>query len=195
MVSLRPCTSLNLGTVLLGRSWSTGHNADSGSGGCSTHHDLRVTAYGWCQKGDVSGRWCASGRFRFQLPDLVELCNKSCHLAIFAGHPSVSEGMSDSNDLFNLADVHVTMVDIVTNSGDGGNNGTVSGGVIGEWNCCLHPAECLNGGTSTWNHWYRGCDVSWLESLSSLGVGSLGCGKSLSLMQMKVVGVEFCTHS
>ena len=36
---------------------------------------------------------------------------------------------------------------------------------------------------------------SWFESLSLLGVGSLGCGKSLSLMQMKVVRVWFCMCS
>ena len=34
---------------------------------------------------------------------------------------------------------------------------------------------------------------SWSDSLSSLGVGSSGCGKSLSWTRMKVVGVGFCT--
>ena len=36
---------------------------------------------------------------------------------------------------------------------------------------------------------------SWLESLSSLGVGSSGCGKLLSLTWKNVVGVGFCTRS
>ena len=36
---------------------------------------------------------------------------------------------------------------------------------------------------------------SWSESLSSLGVGLLGCGKLLSWMQTKVAGMVFCTHS
>ena len=36
---------------------------------------------------------------------------------------------------------------------------------------------------------------SWSESLSSLGVGLSGCGKSLSRMQTKEVGVGFCTRS
>ena len=36
---------------------------------------------------------------------------------------------------------------------------------------------------------------SWSESLNSLGVGLLGCGKLLSQTQMKVAGVAFCTRS
>ena len=36
---------------------------------------------------------------------------------------------------------------------------------------------------------------SWSELLSSLGVGLSGCGKSSSLMRMKLAGVEFCMRS
>ena len=36
---------------------------------------------------------------------------------------------------------------------------------------------------------------SWSESLSSLGVGSSGCGKSLSRTWTKLVGAGFCTRS
>ena len=44
----------------------------------------------------------------------------------------VLEGATDSNDLFNLFDVRVAMVDCVMHSSDGGENGLVSGDVIGE---------------------------------------------------------------
>ena len=152
MVSLRPCTLLTLGMMLLGWSQSAGHSADSGSEGCGTCRDLQVVVYGRCWKGEVSGSRCMSGSFRFQSSDLVELCNKSCCFIIFAGRPSVSQGASDSDDLFNLADVHVTTVDVVTDSGDGRNNSSVGGGVIGEGDGCLHPTEwCLNGGFTMWN--------------------------------------------
>ena len=68
--------------------------------------------------------------------------------------------MSNLNDLFNLANVHVTTVDVVTDPGDGGDDGLVGGRVVGEGDCCLHPAQwCLNWGTSTWNCWYGGHDV------------------------------------
>ena len=40
-----------------------------------------------------------------------------------------------------------------------------------------------------------GGTFSWSELLSSLGVGSLGCGKLLSQMWTKVAGVAFCTCS
>ena len=48
----------------------------------------------------------------------------------------------------------------------------------------LHGTADMGGGT-----------FSWSELLSSLGVGSLGCGKSLSQMQMKVAGIAFCTRN
>ena len=44
----------------------------------------------------------------------------------------------------------------------------------------LRETACMGGAT-----------FSWSESLSSLGVGSSGCRKSVSLMRMKVVGVVF----
>ena len=48
----------------------------------------------------------------------------------------------------------------------------------------LRETACMGGAT-----------FSWSESLSSLGVGSSGCGKLLSLMRMKVAGVAFCMHN
>ena len=53
--SMRPHTPLSLGSALLGWSRSTGHSADSGTGGQGTGCDLCVAWYGWCRKGDVSG--------------------------------------------------------------------------------------------------------------------------------------------
>ena len=97
-----------------------------------------------------------SGRFRFQSLDLAELCNKSCHFVIFAGHPLVLEGATNHNNLFNLGDICVTTVDAVTNSSDGGEEGMVGAGVICEWDRCLRPTErlCLYRGMSTWNGRY-----------------------------------------
>ena len=152
---------------------------DSCSGGCGTCHDLQVVRYDRCQKGDVSGRWCVRGRqLRFQLLDQVKLCNKGCCFIIFTGHPPVSEGMSDSNDLFDLADVHVTTVNIVVNSGNGGDDGLVDGGVVGEWDSLLHSAEwcmdSLNWGTSTWNCWYGGCNIFLIGVIELTGGGLVG---------------------
>ena len=67
---------------------------------------------------------------RFQSLNLVQLCDE-CHcFIIFAGRPSVSEGASDADDLFNLADVRVTMVDGVTHSSDGSEDSLIGGGVV-----------------------------------------------------------------
>ena len=57
VVSLRPCTLLTSGSVLLGQSRSAGHSADSGMGGRGTGRNLRLARYGRCWKGDASGRW------------------------------------------------------------------------------------------------------------------------------------------
>ena len=59
------------------------------------------------------------------------ICNK----------PSVSEGTSDPNDRFNLPSVRVATVDVVMHSSDGSQEGLVGGGVICEWDGCLHSSE------------------------------------------------------
>ena len=44
------------------------------------------------------------------------------------------EVAADSNNLFNLFDIHVATVDVVTYSGDGGKKGLVSGNIVCEGN-------------------------------------------------------------
>ena len=69
----------------------------------------------------------------------------------------MSEGTSDADDFFNLADVRLTVVDSITHSGDGGEDGLVGGGVVCKRDGCLSSSErCTNGGTTTWNFWYGG---------------------------------------
>ena len=63
---------------------------------------------------------------------MVELRNESRCFFILAGRSSVSEGPSDANDLFDFPDVHFAMVDIVTYSCDGCQEGLVGGGVVSE---------------------------------------------------------------
>ena len=69
-------------------------------------------------------------RSRFQLSNLVQLCDECCSFFIFAGRSSVSEGASDANDLFDLADVRVAVVDGVAYSGNSGEYCLVGGGVV-----------------------------------------------------------------
>ena len=96
-------------------------------------------------------------RSRFQLPNLVQLCDECCSFVIFAGRPSVTEGASDSDDLFNLADVRIAMVDGITYSGDGGEDRLIGGGVVRNGDGCLGSSKwCVNGGTTTWNFLYGG---------------------------------------
>ena len=45
----------------------------------------------------------------------------------------MSKSSADSDDLFNLLDVRVTTVDVVTHSSDGGQEGLVGGDVVSEW--------------------------------------------------------------
>ena len=146
--------------TLLGRRRSAGHCADSGTGGCGTHRDLRVSQNGRCRKGDVSGCRCFRGsrlRSRFQSLDLVQLRDECRSFVIFAGRPSVSEGASNADDLFNLADICVATVDSVTHSGDGDEDCLVGCGVVCKGNGCLGSSErCANGGTRTWNCLYGG---------------------------------------
>ena len=129
-------------------------------GGCGTHRDLQVSRNGRCRKGDVSGCWCLRGsrlRSRFQSSNLVQLCNECCSFVIFAGRPLVSEGASNADDLFNLADVSVAMVDGVTHSSDGGEDGLIGGGVVCEGDGCLGSPEWrMNGWTRMWNCLYGG---------------------------------------
>ena len=87
----------------------------------------------------------------------MQLCDECSSFVIFAGHPSVMEGASDSDDLFNLADVRVTVVDGITYSGDGGENHLIGGGVVRDGDGCLGSSKWhVNGGTTTWNFLYGG---------------------------------------
>ena len=64
------------------------------------------------------------------------------------------EGATDSNDLFDLLDVRVATVDVVTYSGNGGKEGLVGGSVVSKWDGVSGSAKrrwCLNGGIRTWN--------------------------------------------
>ena len=68
----------------------------------------------------------------------------------------MSEGATDSNDLFNLLDVRFTTVNVVTHPSDGSKEGLVCGDIVGEWDRVSGPAEwwwCLNGGIRAWNCW------------------------------------------
>ena len=160
MTRLRPCTPRSAGMTLLGWRRSAGHCVDSGTGGCGTHRDLRVSLNGRCRNGDARGSWCLRGsrlRYRFQSSNLVQLCNEGCSFVIFAGCPLVSEGASNSDDLFNLADVRLAVVDGVAYSGNGGEDCLIGGRVICERDGRLSSSKwCTNGGTTTWNFWYGG---------------------------------------
>ena len=129
-------------------------------GGCGTRRDLRVSLSGRCRNGDVSGCMCLRGsrlRSRFQSSDLVQLCDKCRSFVIYAGRPSVSEGASNANDLFDLANVRVATVDGITHSGDGGEDCLVSSGVVCDRDGCLGSSKWrMNGGTTTWNFLYGG---------------------------------------
>ena len=90
-------------------------------------------------------------------PERDKLRDECCSFVIFAGRPSVSEGASDADDLFDLADVHFAMVDGIMHSGDGGEDGLVGGSVVCKGDGCLNPSKwCAKGGTTTWNFWYGG---------------------------------------
>ena len=96
-------------------------------------------------------------RSRFQSSNLVQLCDECRSFIIFAGRPSVTEGASDSDDLFNLADVCVAAVDGITHSGDGGEDCLIGDGIICDGDGCLGSSKrCVNGGTTTWNFLYGG---------------------------------------
>ena len=64
----------------------------------------------------------------------------------------MTEGSTNSNDLFNLLDVHVATVNIVTHSSDGGKKGLIGGDIVSEGDGVSGAAErwwCLNGGIRT----------------------------------------------
>ena len=68
----------------------------------------------------------------------------------------MSEGSTDSNDLFNLFDIRVATVDVITHSSDGGKKGLVGGDIVSEGDGMSGAAErrwCLNGGIRSWNCW------------------------------------------
>ena len=88
------------------------------------------------------------------------------------------EGVTDLNDLFNLFDVHVAVVDCVAQSGDGGKDGLVGGGVVGELDRVSCSAEwwwCLNGGIRTWNCWW---DVFLVGVVKFFGSGFVWMGEA-----------------
>ena len=49
----------------------------------------------------------------------------------------MTEGTGNSDDIFDISDVLFTVVDSVADSGDGGNNGSVSANIICEGNCLM----------------------------------------------------------
>ena len=84
----------------------------------------------------------------------------------------MSEGVSDLNDLFDLPDVCVATVDVVSYSGDGSEECLVGIGVISEGDGCLcSPKWCANGGITTWNSLYGGCDVFLVRVIELTGGG------------------------
>ena len=112
-------------------------------------------------------------------------------------------GSSDSDDLFNVTDIFFTVVNSVTDSGHGRDNGVVSVEVVCEGNCHTHSAKWLNRGIMTWNFWYRGCYVFLIRSsLSSLLEGLSGWGKviptsllALSVETWTMCRVQFCMQN
>ena len=82
----------------------------------------------------------------------------------------MSEGTSDADDLFNLADICVAVVDGIMYSGDGSENGLVGGSVVCKGDGCLSSPEwCSNGGTRTWNGWYGGRHVFLVKVIELAG--------------------------
>ena len=77
----------------------------------------------------------------------MQPCDEIHSFVIFAGHSSVSEGVSNLDDLFNLLDIHVATVDVVMYSSDSGEEGLVGGGIICEGDGHLGSPEWrANGG-------------------------------------------------
>ena len=87
----------------------------------------------------------------------------------------MSLGLSNLNDLFDLANIRVATVDVVMNSCDGGDDSMIGSQVVSEGDGLLHPAEwCVDGlygGTNTWNCWYGGCNVFLVRVIELTGGG------------------------
>ena len=71
----------------------------------------------------------------------------------------------------------------------------VAGSSVKGMAACVLPSGVQMEGPGHETACVGGAMFSWSESLSSQGVGLLGCGKSVSLMQTKVMGVLFCMCS
>ena len=88
---------------------------------------------------------------------------------VFTRCSLVLEGSTDPNDLFNLRDVRVAMVDGISHSGNGGEDGLIGGDVVRELDGMSGSAEwlwwCLNGGTVMIQQIVAGLDLSrpWIE--------------------------------
>ena len=72
---------------------------------------------------------------------MVEPHDERCSSFIFIGQPLVSEGATNSNHLFDLFNICVATVDVVSNSCDGSEEGLVSGNIVGEWDGVSGSAE------------------------------------------------------
>ena len=86
----------------------------------------------------------------------------------------MSEGTTNSNDLFNLFDVCIATVNVVTYSGDGGREGLVGSDIVREWDRMSGSAKwwwCLNGGISTWNCWCGWWYVFLVGNVELTGIG------------------------
>ena len=86
---------------------------------------------------------------------MIEPVDERRGFFVFSRRPSVAEGSTNPNDLFDLRDIHVAVVDGISYSGDGGEDGLVGGDVVRELDGVSGSAKwlwwCLNGGTRTWN--------------------------------------------
>ena len=106
----------------------------------------------------------------------MESCDECCSFVIFAGRTSVSEGTSDSEDLFDLLDVRVAMVDIVMDSGDGCKKGLVGGDVVSKGDGVSGSTKwrrCSNGGIRTYG-WRCGWYVFLVQVIELTGRGLVG---------------------
>ena len=90
------------------------------------------------------------------------------------------EGSTNPNDFFDLRDVRVAVVDGVTYSGDGGEDGLVGGDIVRELDGVSSSAEwswlCLNGGTRTCNGRY----VFLVRVIELVGSGFIWMGEPVA---------------
>ena len=86
----------------------------------------------------------------------------------------MSEGVTNPDNLFNLFDLSVATVSIVTNSGDGSEEGLVGGDVISEWNGVSSSAKWRwhsNGGIWMYGWRYEWWDVFLVRVVELAGSG------------------------